>query len=269
MIGGLDELVRWDRTPLATGGVILTAPTTGASLRIHPQQRPLRSLHEIASRLHDGTPLGPIRRIRTVSGEPAAMMSLGLGLDGVPYTRAIGMLVRDAEYALIEGMAPEPAIADLVECVVRTCVSPAAHERARMFAYRAPERWLGVRRPLATCWLAPRYPRERARIVVCDAVPIASAVTQDLLWPFDPAAGTAESLERESLRGTLVCSQTGGTTRALADLRDRRFRYRVQLHDGNDEALAAMRAIVDSIEPIILSQRSVARSSQEAFAWLA
>lgn len=276
----LVELMRWTRVPLATGGVILIEPGgAGWSVRVHPRQRPLRALREIVSRLPDAVHVGPIQHITTATGEHAGLMSLRLELDGVPHTRTIGMVIGDDDYTLIEGMARDPSIAGLVEQLLRTSVQPAAPDRVRMVPYRMPAGWFGVRRPLATCWLAPRYPRDRARLVVCDAVPLAggAAMTQDLLWPFAASpdhhdlrtpTGITETIDRTPLHGTLTHGEHDGATWAIADLTDCRFRYRVQLHDGNAAALSALRAIADSLEPVAVPADPVAHAAQEAFAWL-
>lgn len=274
MSAELVELMRWTRIPLPAGGVALADPDEpGTTVRIQNGLRPLRSLRSLVSTLaRDATPLGPIRHLVTDTGDHAAMIALTVQPAGEPRARIVGTAIGDDEYTLIEGTAREHGlISGLVEQLLCSRVHADAPERARMVPYRLPAGWFGIRRPLATCWLAPRYPRDRSRLVVCDAIPAASAVaaTQELLWPCEvPLDASTTELESTPIRGRLAHWTHDGTISALADLSDGAFRYRVQLHDGTAEALETLRDVLATIEPIKRPVMPVALASAHMFAWL-
>lgn len=263
------DLPRWTRTSLARSGVVFTAPDDArTTVTIQPGRRPLCSLRSIvAARFPDAT-IGPIRRIVSENGEYAAVTTLPL-VDGV---WSIGVAIEDDAYTSIECMAPELATSDRVVVeLLRSRVFAGAPHRARMVPYRIPDRWFGVRRSLATCWLAPAYPRDRSRIVVCDAISNASAIalTRELLWPCAaPVDAAVEQIERTSLRGTLTSWTGDGAISANVDLTDGAFHYRAQLRDGTAAALTTLRDVIATLEPIERPISAIAIAASELFDWL-
>lgn len=262
----IEELSRWTRSSLACNGVIFTAPhDPRTTVTIEPGRRPLCSLRSIVIARFPEAPPRPIRCIVSENGEYAAVTVV----DGIG---TIGVAIEDDAYTLIECTAPEPATSDrLVVELLRSRVFAGATHRARMVPYRVPGGWFGLRRPMATCWLAPAYPRDRSRIVVCDAISNASAIalTRELLWPCDaPSGASIERIQHASLRGELVRWTFDGTISANIDLADDVFRYRAQLHDGNAAALAALRDLVSSLEPIARPVSAAAIAASELFDWL-
>ncbi len=241
------ELAGWTRTSAPGGGVVMTAPEPDiASLRIRPNLRPVWPLRTILdARIQNAGPVeitSAIARFLTDDGEHGAWIEMRRGRGDEALEWVIATVVTEDEQLVVEGVGRGSRVAEWVLGVARELPSTVPTERVRMYAYRPPDHWLGVRRAFGTCWI-PRT-RSPAHIVVCDAVPLSMSVaTLELLWP------------------------SGATRVTTFERTCERFRYRVLLHDGSDVDRALVEELVSTIEPCPRPRRDTS-SIMEAFAWM-
>jgi hypothetical protein len=263
-------LAAWPREPLANGGVVLTSPRGPAiaSLCVRPGIAPVRPLRTIIRELAAAAPalraarqIAPFERFTTDGGEHAAVVELEARVGSTTLRWVIAVVVLDDELVVIEGTGLGPEVAHWTRQLARVLAVGASWLRARRFVYTPPRGWIGARRALATCWLAPSFPRDPAWLVVCDAVPRGGAIerTLELMWPA-PADATTTPIERGPLRGTRA-DASAVTTVVVADTA---FRYRVQLHAGAQHE-AVLEAVLASIEPCPPPRRD--HPNVEVFAW--
>jgi hypothetical protein len=269
----VNDWLAWSREPLANGGVVLTAPAGPAagSICIRPRvrPRPLRAIVQSLARqggVDAAHARGPIERIVTDDGEHAALVELEMPRA----SWVVGIVAGEDALTLVEGTGARAAAAAIREAVVRMLRATAlgiAPQRARMFEYPPPAGWYGVRRTLATCWLAPRG---GGRIVVCDAVPATGSarLTQDLLWTIGaPAHAEVEPIAGR-VRGRRTRWTSAGGTLAQIELADARFLYRVYAHARGGADLAALAELVDGIVPVPAPAQRAVSPNSEAFAWM-
>jgi len=255
------DLTRWSRVQHADGSVVLTAPANHpafaakrrATLRIRHDVRPTATLDAVCDLLHAamaGSRIdqsGPSERTVTRAGEYAALRHLRVTVGEDALNWAVGLIAVDDQMTVIDGLARSPNIAALVRDVVEDCVCAAAFDRIRMVPYCPPAGWFGVRRSMATCWLAPGA---RAAIVVGDAVPRGPAERMHaLLWPLDaPERATRSEIDGAAIPGTLATWTVDGRSWAVIELGDARWRVRLALQAGDDQHLIVLRDLVRSIE---------------------
>ena len=252
------ELETWKRTLLADDGIMLIKPEAHDTIWIRPRQGPLQTLQTIVATMKERVPAlraarasAPMERFVTRDGE----YGVSLALQTASLHWAIAIVAIDDTYVLFEGIGPDAAIASYVGTLATVLPLGAAPDRVRMFDYRPPPGWYGVRRPLATCWIAPRT---TATLLVCDAVPARSTAERmrDVLWP--KPRGPTREIERGSLRGHLAC----GDDELAAQLTDGRFDYRVHAH--GTAAIDVLDELLVSIAPLPASD---APQETELAAW--
>lgn len=254
------DLTRWERVRHADGSVVLTAPpdhpafarNRRATLRIRHDVRPIATLDAVCdggtagprSRI-DRT--GPSERLVTRTGEYGAFRQLGVTVGDEALSWAVGLIAGDDRMTVIDGLARSPNIAALVRDVLEDWVCADAFDRIRMVPYRPPAGWFGVRRTLATCWLAPGA---RSTIVVGDAVPRGPAErTHAMLWPFEaPERATRGELDGAALQGQLTTWTVDGRLSAVIELADAQWSIRIALQAGDDQHLIVLRYLVRSVE---------------------
>jgi hypothetical protein len=242
----IPDVARWSRHSSSDGRVHMVAPDGRTTIAVRFGCRPRRSLHALARAL--GVPAAHhITRFVTHDGE------LGAYITSRSPSReyALATISFDDEQLVIEGTGdPEANVAECVLDVARRLPSNVPAERVRAYVYRAPAGWLGLRRPYATCWLAPTFPRSHARIVVCDATPLGADIarTLSLAWP-SPVAANRTRLQHDKLSGTRTIEQVGSTYAAAIELACETFQYRILLHDGTLSDIAALDSLVTTIEP--------------------
>ena len=263
------DFTAYSREALADGLVLSPPGREDVSLCAKPFLRPMRSLREVVERLvararpRRMSVVAPSERFVTLEGEHAAAVTMEVETaDGRRTGWVVAMVAIDDAFTLIEGTGTDPRLSELTIELARS-IPGGGRDRARWFAYVPPSGWLGIRRPLATVWLSPSSDK-RAVLAVCDAVPLATPVerTQDLLWPRDLGGDAA----RRSLRaGELWGEVLRRPGRAVADLVDRRYRYRVvEIGERDDRRLDRL---IASIEPVPRSVRD-ATPELSAFEWL-
>ncbi len=246
------DLTQWSRVQHSDGSVVLTARPVHpafarhrhATLRIRHDVRPIATLDAVCepSGMRIGRS-GPSERIVTRAGEYAAFRHLEVTVGDEALNWAVGLITGDDRMTVIDGLAQSPNIAALVRDVLEDCVSADAFDRIRMVPYQPPAGWFGVRRSMATCWLAPRAP---GAIVVGDAVPRGPAEhLHGLLCPFD----VPERATRGAIDGTELATWTvDGRIWAVVQLADARWCVRVALQAGSDQDVLVLRELVRSIE---------------------
>lgn len=273
----LDVLDRWLRAPLPGGAIGLRDPGSRAALCIRSGPPPLRRFGEVvadlarSADLRDVERMGPPRRFVTEEGEHAVLQPLRARGAALLQPWVVAMVVADEAYAIIDGTSPHPDIEAAVELVARAMPMGRSARRARWPHYACPTGWLGLRRPLATCWLPPGAPRDPARLDVADAVPCGDPVerTQSLVWfGASPLAAASEPLSHPRWTGTLERARLRELHWVRATLSDGRFLYRVELCDGTEEHVAVLLELVASLEPEPDATGSVDPAGLEAFAWI-
>lgn len=188
-----------------------------------------------------------LRRLVTAGGDHAAIATLRANGRA---DRLLGVILGEAAMVHFEGVCEVAgaagafalAFADLV----RQCSSGDDPDRRRMFEYRPPPSWRGLRRSTSTLWLPPTCPADPARLEVFDAISVAdpgARLTRELFAP--APAGTAAPLATRALTGQL----SPGPDVWVARLSDDRFTYEVRLSPGG-EHVAVAEALVATIEPI-------------------
>jgi len=261
------DLTRWLRVSHADGSVVLTAPPNHpafaahrrATLRIRHDVRPIATLEAVCDGLRAGTAeprrpridrAEPTERLVTRSGEFGAFRHLRVTVGDEALNWAVGLIASDDRMTIIDGLARSPNIVALVRDVLDGSVWTGAYDRIRMVPYRPPAGWFGVRRSMATCWLAPDAPREPAVIVVCDAVPRGPAERMHaLVWPLEtPERATRVELDGAALPGELATWTVDGRSWAVVRLADARWSVRAALQAGDDQHVIVLRDLVRSIE---------------------
>jgi len=261
------DLTRWSRVRHADGSVVLTAPAIHpafaanrrATLRIRPDVRPIATVEAVCDGLHASTAelrrsridrSEPTERLVTRAGEYGAFRHLQVTVGEEPLNWAVGLIAGDDGMTVVDGLARSPNIAALVRDVLEGWVWAGAFDRIRMVPYRPPAGWFGVRRSMATCWLASDAPRDQAAIVVCDAVPRGPAERlHALLWPLEPAEhATRVAIDGAALPGDIATWIVDGRIWAVVQLADARWSVRTALQAGDDQHLIVLRALVRSIE---------------------
>ncbi len=259
---GLD-LTRWARVQHADGSVELTAPPNHpgfaahrrATLRIRHGVRPIEVLDRVCDSLAAARGWRIERsdrteRLVTRGGEYAALRHLTATVGDETWSWPVGLIAGDEQMTVIDGLARSPNIVALVRDVLAETLSVSAFQRIRMVPYRPPAGWFGVRRTMATLWLAPEAPRAPAAIVVCDAVPRGPAErTHTLLWPLEaPEHAARIEIDGAVLPGEIATWSVGGRIWAVVWLADPRWSVRAALQAGDDQHLVVLRDLVRSIE---------------------
>lgn len=258
------DLTRWARVRHSDGSVMLTARPTHpafarnrhAKLRIRHDVRPLATFDAVCAGLRAGLDgprdvrierSDPSERLVTRAGEYAAFRHLHVTAGNEALSWGVGVIAGNDRMTVIDGLAQSPNIAALVRDVLDDSVCADASERIRMVPYRPPVGWFGVRRPMATCWLAPRA---HAAIVVGDAVPRGPAERMHgLLWPLAaPERATRGELDGAAAPGTLATWTVEGCLWAVVELADARWSVRIALQAGDDQHVVELRDLVRSIE---------------------
>jgi hypothetical protein len=225
------ELRAWTRRRI-DDAVLLASPDRDIHAYITPKLSPVRSLGawlldlaEAIPDLRDVRSAGEIHELVTDAGEYAQRVSL----ETAKRHWVLGMIIGEHEVVAIHASGQRSDPSRLVDDLLRHLVTPWASDRVRMYRYAAPRGWLGTRDVWATVW----YSAARARIVACDAVPLRSPAirTRDLLWP-----------ALEAYESGVVTTTTELTVGA--------FSIQIQLHDGAPSDLDALRAIVETVEPL-------------------
>lgn len=241
------DVTRWHRHQEPDGTIVLTAPP------VHPAFA--RERHA-QLRVRRGLPLAHLggTRLVTRTGEYGALRVDHVTLDDRPYVRALGSVMGD-DLMTIEGLAASPNIIELVRDLTIECTWLGAPDRIRMVPYRPPAGWFGVRRDLATGWLAPQAP---VVLLVGDAVPRGPAErTHALRWPWEPPADAAlATLAGTALPGTVSTWTRADRLYATAVLGDDRWCIRLALQHGRDEDLVTLQGVARSIEIPPLATRS-------------
>jgi hypothetical protein len=247
------DFAAWSRTRVA-GGVLLAHPAGNhrglVRIRRRGSAAPMRQviaevLAASPARLAAAT-CERVCRLVTDEGEHAAIATLRSHFAGGGYLdRHVALVAGDGTAIQIEGFASGPGdeLERDIEALVRRAVTGAAAVRRRMFEYRPPPDWRGMRRASSTLWLPPGCPREPGSIEVHDAVPLGdrgAELTHALLCVASPERG--EPLAVGSLAGTV--------SPARASLAGARFRYQVDLDDPGRRHRAVFDAVIGSIRPI-------------------
>ncbi|MFN0253671.1 MAG: hypothetical protein ACKV2T_42780 [Kofleriaceae bacterium] len=233
---------RWARARIADG-VMLTHPDGVAHGRIRIHHRTnlptLKTL--LGEAAHVGVPIDiAVRPITTHEGEYAVIVVLAYAHTGaVPYERHVALVAGEDAAIQLEGIATVNSrlFARSFEELVHRARTGAAANRRRMYIYRPPPGWIGVRCTLSTRWLAPGYPRDRGSIEVHDAIPIHSRRLEP-----DRDAESCTPITIGRLQG--VWGATG------AALSDTRFRYEIEVDDPRGEHRLIFGTLLRSIEPV-------------------
>ena len=257
------DLTRWKRVQHSDGSVVLTARPVHpafaryrhATLRIRHEVRPIATLDAVCEGLRAAPDdpriqivrSGPSERVVTRAGEYGAVRQLAVTIGAEALTWAVGLIAGNDRMTVIDGLADLPSIAALVRDVIEASVCADASDRIRMVPYHPPVGWFGVRRSLATCWLAPTAP---TAIVVGDAVPRGSAEQlHSLLWPLAaPDRATRGMVDEMALPAQLATWTIDGRSWAIVEIADARWSLRVALEAGTEQDVIALRDLVRSIE---------------------
>lgn len=255
------DLGTWSRRAIADG-VVVTSRDGGAHLRLRPRLAS-RRIEAIARELIDELGVAPVelpaaRRIVTDDGELGAILATAAGDLEI----AIAATGGDPLFAIDGAGAPASGVAALVETLARRCGTGRGRNRHRMFEYRPPRGWRGLRRDRATLWLHPEAPSNAARITVFDARPLTTSMAsrlQRLLFEQLPGsvyrAVTGEAVRSaDGLVGRSSTSRTsdGLRIRKAAALGDDRYIYQATLDGarGDHDSIAAFDAVVRSFRSL-------------------
>jgi hypothetical protein len=264
------DLTSWSRVQHADGGVTLTAPAPHPAFARHRRAQ-LRLRHDVPLATLDDVIAAepryrieraePTERVLTRSGEYGAFRHLHVRARDEQLSWAVGLVAAGDRMTVVEGLARSPNIAELVRDVLDGSVPSTAHDRIRMVPYRPPPGWFGVRRTLATVWLAPGAPRDPATLVVGDAVPRGPAErTHALMWPLEVPDGAARD-------GELATWTVDGRVWAVAQRGDTRWSIRAALRAGDASHLVTLRELVASIE--LPSPPPSPAPDVDVYAWMA
>ena len=252
------DLTRWSRVQHGDGSVVLTAPiqhpafaaNRHAALRIRHDVRPIATLDAVCEELQARMRIDrcePTERFVTRGGEYGGFRQMSVTVGDEALTWGVGLIAGDDRMTIVDGLARSPNIATLVRDVLEGSIPAGAFERIRMVPYRPPAGWFGVRRTLATCWLAPEAP---AVIVACDAVPRGPAERlHALVCSLEiPEGATRTPFEGAVLSGGVATWTVDRRIWAVVELADERWIVRVALQAGDDRHLVVLRDLVRSIE---------------------
>lgn len=171
--------------PRSVGEHLLVVRPPGGGCITYHERLPVRSLVDIARELARDDPRfaeavpGPPVRMATDEGELAGHTVLRAGSA----TRFIAAILTDEFVAALDGAAETTEEAVAVERAVRDLLREARlglGVRSRRPCYAPPSGWSAVPNGLTTTWYPPRFPAERARIVVYPAHPSSDTATQAL-----------------------------------------------------------------------------------------
>jgi hypothetical protein len=206
----MTTLSSWERVSVADG-VVLVSPEgpDGGVIRVRPKA-PLAPLAVVTRgviaglrpKLRPHARLGSPRRVTTNEGEPAVLVTLFASFGGMsPLERHIALIAGEWDCVRIDAACEAETraafIRQMIEELVRRHVSGRSRVRRRLFAYAPLKGWRGLRRPMATRWFPPRFPRDAASILVLDALPLGDAPTRrmaDLLWGDSPVGGAGDEI---------------------------------------------------------------------------
>lgn len=269
---------RW-RPELVRDGLVLVHPNGAESGTIvySDRMRPLARVGDLVRSALARTPafrvesMSPVERLVTREGEHAAALTI-LGLQrGVPVQRDLGFVFGDDFYAQISGLctnvAARPELAALVRELTRQD-SQVLGLRRRRFEYTPPRGWQPIPHSLATEWIAPDFPGNRAWIMVYPANPVTlvpEATLAASVQYLRHLGYEVEEREPESLRvGPLVghsqivsaklATEPAPMLREIVRLASETFSYTLELsnyapHTWTDTR-NVFRSLIDSIEPI-------------------
>lgn len=246
----------WTRRRVAGGALLGHPKGPGFGMVRVRLSQPLESLDAVLAGVARRSPphlresrCVDVKRLVTDGGEHGCVARL---ISDGGLERRIGVIAGAVSSIQLEGFCARPeagaAFAADFEALVRSCATGDTPLRARLFEYRPPPSWRGLRRSLSTLWLPPGCPRDRSAIEVFDAVPIGdrgAALIADLL---DGAAGQGG----EALAvGELTGRRFEEPERLTARLQDDRFSYQVRLdHRGERVHQLAFESLLRSIRPI-------------------
>ena len=218
----MTDLAGWSRRRLGDGTIELVQPTGMVWLKIVL-----------------GPPSLPTRRgdhFVTEHGEHGVVYELDEETVAIVVTETRQLLVRGIGFG----------IRDTVVRFARTLEIGVSPQRNRMFVYTPPTGFVGVRRALATAWIAPAH-----SIIVCDAVPRGHASLAHLMWPSMVTAHVrTDAITQCGLAGQLACWETDDEHRAEAELFDHRFVYRFIARGRTSLAGELLRGVIATARPI-------------------
>lgn len=248
-------------------------PPGGGRIRYH-ERLPVRSLVDtardlaVADERFAAVSPSPPRRLVTDEGEYAGWTTL----RGGGAVRIVAAVITDEFVAALEGLAESAAEEAVVERAVRDLLREARFGlglRRRRMSYRPPPGWSALPNGLVATWYPPRFPGERARIVVYpahpssdDAVAALDAIVADEAAAGFALSGAIEVLPARSdhglagIRARLAGewrSEPGRVSRDLVVYSDGRYSYPLwfEAAPGSGEA---RRPIFDdiarSVEPL-------------------
>lgn len=252
------DLTTWSRVRHGDGSVVLTAPlqhpgfaaNRHATIRFRHDVRPIATLDAVCDGLKTDMRIDRCdanERFVTRGGEYGVLRHLAVHVGDEALSWAVGLVVGDDRMTIVDGLASSPNIAALVRDVLESSISASAFDRIRMLPYRPPPGWFGVRRSLATIWLAPEAPTV---IVGCDAVPRGPAERlHAMLWPLEvPEGATRIAFEGGPAPGDVATWTIDGRISAVVWLVSDRWSIRVGLHAGDEQHLVVLRDLARSIE---------------------